>query len=98
MHELVKESFASMSAEQTDAFIRFLPEAVKAFGAEDFDLWPDILRTAGIERATEIVEDCRGRPEAEYLVTDYSAVQRLLDDLGIADRVDFEFPVARPAA
>ena len=97
MHELVKRSFASMSAEQKNAFVRFLPEAVKAFGAEDFDLWPDILRTAGIERAREIVEDCRGRPEAEYLVTDYSGVQRLLDDLGIADRIDFEFPVARPA-
>lgn len=98
MHELVKESFAGMSAEQKNAFIRLLPEAVKAFGAEDFDLWPDLLRAAGIKRAEEIVEDCRGKPEAEYLVTDYSGVQRLLDELGIADRVDFEFPAARTAS
>jgi len=95
MHELVKQAFAGMSAEQQSAFIRFLPEAVRAFGAEDFDLWPDILRNAGIKRADEIVEDCRSLPEAEYLVTDYSGVQRLLRDLGIADRIDFEFPTAR---
>lgn len=47
--------------------------------------------------ARDIVNDARGTGEPDLMLTDFSTVRRLLRDLEIEDRVEFDFEALRPA-
>jgi hypothetical protein len=89
--ELMKEIFPQFSKAQRALFVRRLPDAVLAFGAEDYELWPQILRFSGIEKAEEIIEDTRRQPGNDLMMTDFATVRRLVAELEIEDEVEFDF-------
>ncbi|MFJ5265691.1 diiron oxygenase [Streptomyces sp. NPDC088387] len=89
--ELMKEIFPRLDQSSRDFVIRMLPDAILAFGAEDYELWPQVLRASGIGRVDDIIGDTRSLPGSELLVTDFSGVARLCRELGIEDRVEFDF-------
>jgi hypothetical protein len=96
MAEVMKDIFVGLDKPQRELFIRALPDAIVALGAEDFQMWSDILDFAGVAGYAEIVADTRRRPGAEMLFTDFSTVRRLLCDLDILDRVEYDFDTDRP--
>jgi 4-aminobenzoate N-oxygenase len=89
--EVAKEIFPRFNREQRELFIRSIPEAIVAFGAEDYELWPQILRFSGFAHADEVIADTRSQPGTDLILTDFSTVHRLVCELGIEDRVDFDF-------
>jgi 4-aminobenzoate N-oxygenase len=91
LHEVMKDVFVHFTAAQRELFIRTLPDAILAFGAEDYDMWLDLLRFTGFARAEQIVQDSRGLAGSELMVTDFSPVQRLVAELGIEHQVEFDF-------
>lgn len=91
MLEVMKEVYVHLDRAQRELFVRALPDAIVAFGAEDYRLWPAVLEYCGVPRAREIVADSRALPGAELLVTDFSGVHRLVRELEIEDRVEFDF-------
>ncbi|MFI6325557.1 diiron oxygenase [Nonomuraea sp. NPDC050556] len=91
MFEVMKDVFVHLDAKQRDLLARTIPDAILAFGAEDYDLWLEILRFAGFARAKEIVEDSRSLPGNDLIVTDFGPIRRLARELEIEDRVAFDF-------
>ncbi|MFD7732317.1 diiron oxygenase [Kitasatospora phosalacinea] len=91
LFELMKQIFPRLERRERDYLVRMLPDAVLAFGAEDYELWPQVLRASGIADAAGIIADTRAAPGNELLVTDFSGVARLCRELGIEDRVEFDF-------
>ncbi|MFF5204984.1 diiron oxygenase [Streptosporangium sp. NPDC000396] len=91
MFEVLKDVYASLDRKQRDLLVRTLPDAILAFGAEDYGLWLEILRFVGIPRARQIVEDSRSLPGSDLLVTDFLPIQRLARELEIEHLVDFDF-------
>lgn len=77
---------------------RTLPAAIGAFGAEDYELRPDLFAAARIEHAEEIIADTRSAPRTELLLTDFATVHRLVRELGIEDEVDYDFTHVSPRA
>ncbi|MFD9859030.1 4-aminobenzoate N-oxygenase [Streptomyces alboflavus] len=90
--EVVRELYARMNAGQRAALVRCLPLALEAFAEQDLSTLRLELVTAGIEGADEIVADLRATPSGRRLVRDFSGAQRMAEQLGIADAVDFDFP------
>jgi hypothetical protein len=93
--ELMKEIYPKLEPERQEFFIRYLPDAITAFGAEDYELWPQVLRFAGIEHVDEIIADCRAKEDGEVMMNDFATVQRLLRDLEIEDKVKYHFVTAK---
>ncbi|GAA4013679.1 hypothetical protein GCM10022384_67470 [Streptomyces marokkonensis] len=91
MVEVAKALYVHMNAEQRQAFADALPRALHAFVAQDFKLWPVVLRHAGIRKAEDIVEDCKRAAGSNLLVRDFSGVRRVVRGLGLEDQVDFDF-------
>ncbi len=91
MVEVAKSLFTRLNAEARRAFVRMLPQALYAFVAQDFDVWPGILRHAGIERAEEIVADCRAMSGNGLLVRDFSGIRRIVREMELEERVEFDF-------
>ncbi|MEV8057730.1 diiron oxygenase [Streptomyces antimycoticus] len=94
--EVMKDVFVHLNKEQRELFIRTLPDAIIALGAQDYGIWYDILQFVGIPHSTEILADTRRQPDTEMMLTDFSTVERLVRDLEIADRVDYDFTNTAP--
>lgn len=88
--EVMKDIFVHLNKEQIELFVRTLPDAIVALGAQDYEIWDDILRFVGVAGATGIIADTRRLPGTEML-TDFSTVERLVRDLGIEGRVAYDF-------
>ncbi|MFE9609905.1 diiron oxygenase [Streptomyces sp. NPDC006012] len=98
MVEVMKDVFINLSKRQQDFFVASLPAGINAFCTEDFDWWLKVLAFAGIPKARDIIEDSRGGGgHAGLLVTDFSGILRMLRELGVEDRVDFDFAGAAAA-
>ncbi len=95
LFELMREIFPKFNREQREFAIRMLPDAITAFGAEDYELWPLLLDFAGIPQAREIIEDTRRLPGNELMMNDFSTVHRLVRELEIEHLVDFDFAAGR---
>jgi len=89
--EVIKAVFPHLDRRQQELFARMIPDAVLAFGAEDFEIWRDILAFAGVAGAGQIIEDSRSLPGNELIVTDFAPVQWLVRDLEIEHLVEFDF-------
>ncbi|NRQ39772.1 hypothetical protein HII36_49275 [Nonomuraea sp. NN258] len=94
MIEVVKALYPHLSTAQRQAFVRAIPQALNAFVAQDFDVWPAVLRHAGIRDADEIVHDCRRAAGNNLLVRDFSGIRRIVRELEIEDRIDYDFSAA----
>ncbi|MGV9251416.1 diiron oxygenase [Streptomyces sp. NPDC003697] len=91
MVEVAKALFVHLNKEQRRMFVESLPRALHAFVAQDFEVWPGILRHAGIEAADEIVADCRAQTGNGLLVRDFSGIRRIVREMELEDRVTFDF-------
>lgn len=91
MVNLSRNLFQRMSPEQQRTFATALPKAMDAFASHDFAAWQKILDFAGIKGSREIIGDCVARAERQPLIRDYSAIQRLVGELGIEDLIDYDF-------
>ncbi|HEX6527854.1 MAG TPA: diiron oxygenase [Streptosporangiaceae bacterium] len=91
MYDITKKIYHGMTSSQQEFFVRSFPAAITAFGAEDYEMWPDILQTARMPGAIEIVHDIQASPGHDFLVNDFSGIQRLLRELEIHDAVEFDF-------
>lgn len=91
MVEVAKALYVHMNKEQRGLFADTLPKALHAFVAQDFEVWPGILRHAGIEHADEIVADCRAQAGTGLLVRDFSGIRRIVREMELEDRVEFDF-------
>ncbi len=89
--EVMKDIFVNLNKKQRELFIRTLPDAITALGAQDYEIWSDILRFVGVPGTTEIINDTRKMPGTAMMLTDFSTVARLVRDLDIEDRVDYDF-------
>jgi hypothetical protein len=89
--EVMKDVFVHLNKEQRELFARTLPAAITALGAQDYEIWADILRFVGVPGATELINDTRGLPGTEMMLADFSTVERLIRDLEIEDQVDYDF-------
>lgn len=94
--EMMKDIFVHLNKEQRELFVRTLPDAITALGAEDYGIWSDILDFVDVAGADEIIADTRRLPDAELLLADFSTVERLVRDLEIEDRVDYDFSSPTP--
>ncbi|MGW0535648.1 4-aminobenzoate N-oxygenase [Streptomyces sp. NPDC003032] len=94
--EVVRELYARMDAGQRRALVRCLPLALEAFAEQDLSTLRLELDTAGVTGAAEIVDDLRASASGRRLVRDFSGAQRMVEQLELADAIDFEFP-ERPA-
>jgi hypothetical protein len=90
MVEVIKELYVHMNAAQRGRFVASLPDALNAFVAEDYEVWPVILDFAGIDKGREIIEDSKRAAGSDLLVRDFSGVRRLVRELEISDLVDFD--------
>ncbi len=91
MVEVAKALYLHMNAEQRRAFTAALPTALNAFVAQDFDVWPDVLRHAGITAADEIVADVRSEAGNNLLVRDFSGIRRIVREMELDELVDYDF-------
>jgi hypothetical protein len=91
--ELMKQIYPKLDRHQQDFFVRHLPTAITAFGAEDYELWPQVLRFSGISHVEEIIADSREQEGGEIMMNDFATVRRLVRELEIEDRVEYDFQV-----
>jgi 4-aminobenzoate N-oxygenase len=94
--EVMKDIFVHLNKEQRDLFIRTLPDAITALGAQDYGIWSDVLEFAGVPGAIEILADTRRQPGTEMMLTDFSTVERLIRELEIENRVEYDFTSSEP--
>ncbi|MNI38647.1 P-aminobenzoate N-oxygenase AurF [compost metagenome] len=97
--EVAKVMYANMPPEQRLFFTRTLSVALSAFVAQDYSMWEAILTQLGVEQAARIIADTRESNRNATIMRDYSGLQRLAEDLGISDQIDFDFrPTLKSAA
>ena len=84
MIEVGKQVYAHLDAEQRRAFAVAVPKALRAFVSQDYAVWPEILRYAGFRNGAGIVEDCKRVPGNSLLVRDFSGVERMIREMGLA--------------
>lgn len=89
--EVAKMVYGNMSASQREVFVETLPIALRAFVAQDYTMWRFILETLNVSGAGEMLSDCSGLETNRALVRDYSGLSKLAEELGIVDRIDFDF-------
>lgn len=89
--EVMKDVYVHLNKEQRALFARTLPAAITALGAQDYAIWSDILQFVEVPGVEEIINDTRGTPGTEMMLADFSTVERLVQELGIEDVVDYDF-------
>lgn len=89
---VMRELYTRMNAAQREAVARCLPAALAAFAEQDESVLRLELTAAGIEGAEEIIGDLAAMPQGRQLVRDFSGARRLVNELGLTDRIDFAFP------
>jgi hypothetical protein len=89
--EVMKDIYVHLNKEQRQLFVHALPDAIKALGAQDYEIWSDILQFVGVPGVAEIINDTRRLPGTEMMLADFSTVERLVRELGIEDQVDYDF-------
>lgn len=93
--EVMKDIFVHLNKEQRKLFTRRIPDAIIALGAEDYEMWSQILNFVGVAGAEEMIADTRRLPGMDSMLTDFSTVERLVRDLDIEDQVDYDFTDSR---
>lgn len=94
--EVMKDVFVHLNKEQRELFVRTLPDAITALGAQDYQMWSEVLEFVGIPGAVEIIADTRSLPGTDMMLTDFSTVERLVRDLEIEDCVAYDFTSKAP--
>lgn len=89
--EVAKSIYVHMNRKQRRFFNRILPLALRAFVANDYEVWRVTLRKLGFQKVETIIGDCQNTPSKRDLVRDYSGLRSIVEELGIVDELEFEF-------
>lgn len=89
--EIGKVMYANMDEEHRRFFVRMLPEALRAFIAQDYSMWEAILHQLGVQDTDTIISDTKKASAGAVIMRDYSGLHRFASDLGILDEIDFDF-------
>ncbi|WP_375758025.1 diiron oxygenase [Corallococcus exercitus] len=89
--EIAKSVYVHMNDAMRECFIRALPEALRGIASSDYKTWRALLEHLGFEHVDEIIGDLEGQTGSRVLVRDYSGLKHLASELGILERMDFEF-------
>ncbi len=90
--EVLKRIYPKMSHREQESFATALPLALEAFAAQDLSSFQRALHQAGIAGADEIIGDMRSTPSGTRLLRDFSGARRIVRELELTDRVEFDFP------
>ncbi len=83
--------YQGMSKMQRAFFVKVLPEALRAFVAQDFSMWEAILTQLNIACAAELIADARGAAAGAVIMRDYSGLHRFAEQAGMLQDMDFDF-------
>jgi len=89
--EIGKVMYSNMSEAQRRFFVRVLPEALRAFVAQDFSMWEAILTQLEVPDAGAIIADTSRGSSGGVLTRDYSGLHRFAADINILEEIEFDF-------
>lgn len=87
--EMAKMVYSHLSAGQQHFFLTALAEGLTAFAANDFGAWRRIVDLVGITGGQRMIDDCEADLSRARMLTDYSGLYQLCQQMGVADRIDF---------
>jgi hypothetical protein len=87
--EMAKMVYHCLSAGQQRFFLTALTESLAALAASDFGAWRRIVDLVGVTDGQRMIDDCEADLSRTRIITDYSGLYQLCDQMGVADRVDF---------
>lgn len=96
--EISKVLYAGLPRHQQAFFIKILPQALRAYLAQDFSMWDAILTQLRVEGASAMIQDVMHQSPDSQLTRDYSGLHRFADELGILTLIDFDFSLSATAA
>jgi alpha-N-dichloroacetyl-p-aminophenylserinol N-oxygenase len=89
--EVGKVIYEGMSKTQRAFFVKVLPEALRAFVAQDFSMWEAILNQLEIPSAAEIIADAQYTSAGAVIMRDYSGLHRFAEQAGMLQDMEFDF-------
>ncbi|WNV84938.1 diiron oxygenase [Umezawaea sp. Da 62-37] len=90
-HVLAQTVYDKLDATQRRFFLDMLMEGLDAFVTNDYSTWRRIVDLSGIAGGREMLMDCQAESGRKRLVRDYTGLRKLVDELGVADQVDFDW-------
>ncbi|TBW33998.1 aminobenzoate oxygenase [Azotobacter chroococcum] len=94
--EISKQLYRRLNDTQKAFFERALPEALRAFVAQDYSMWEAILTQLEVPGAQEIIADCQADSSGRVIMRDYSGLHQFASNIGIVERLDFDFSGTLP--
>lgn len=90
-HVLAEMVYDKLNAIQRRYFLDMLMEGLDAFVTNDFSTWHRIVDLSGIASGHEMLADCQAESGRKRLVRDYTGLRKLVEQMGVADQVDFDW-------
>jgi len=91
VEEVAKLLYPRLTAREQELFCHFLPDALRAFFAQDYSAWQAILGEVGVPGYEAMLEDCARDRSSSMLSRDFSGIRDLVAELNIGNRVDYQF-------
>lgn len=95
--EISKVLYAGLPRHQQAFFVKVLPQALRAYLAQDFSMWDAILTQLRVEGGAAMLRDVMHQSPDSQLTRDYSGLRRFADELGILELIDFDFSLSGTA-
>ncbi|WP_405650573.1 diiron oxygenase [Streptomyces sp. RK9] len=90
-HVLAEMVYHHLDARQRRYFLDMLMQGLDAFVANDYTTWHRIVDLVGIDGGHEMLADCQADAGRARLVRDYTGLHKLVEQMGVADQVDFDW-------
>jgi hypothetical protein len=91
---LAETAYQHMSADRRRYFLEMLGRGLEAFAAQDYLAWQRIMALSGVRDGSRLLADAQADRSRHRLFQDHSGLRALVDRLGAAGRVDFEWQAA----
>lgn len=86
MAQVMKDHFHELSEDQKNCFIACLPHAIRGFSQEDWLVWEDILKLAGIKAYETIISDLKSSdtvPDSLPLTRSFQRISDFCKAVGV---------------
>ena len=87
--EMAKMVYRHLSTGQQHFFLTALAEGLMAFSTNDFSAWRRIVDLVGVTDGQRMIDDCEADLSRAQMLTDYSGLYQLCQQMGVADRIEF---------
>jgi hypothetical protein len=89
--ELARSIYRALGAPLKDRFIKFLTKALYDSVEIDMSFWASTLPYLDNRNWSSFIERMRGELSQKRVGRDYAGLVRLLDELGVSDKIEFAF-------